>query len=136
MCRELLRERGLDRYYWVDSAGTEVGVKGRRPDARAIKVLKQRRVNMGRIRSRPIKCRDFLHCDHILAMDNEVYEKLCSQCPPEALVRVERVGEYLKETGCVDVPDPYFGSEAGFREVMNLLEPALARFVGRLAERQ
>lgn len=124
-----LHQRGMARAYRVDSAGTQVGIRGRKPDARTVKVLTKKGVSVAGIKSRGITSKDFLRCDYILAMDQEVYTELEQRSPANAVARLAKVLDYSQVDTGGDVPDPYFGNGAGFEVVADRLEVGLDGFI-------
>ena len=77
--------------------------------------------------ARGVTQRDFEYFDHILAMDHGVANLLRKRAPDEA--SAAKVALVLDATVGGDVPDPYFGSEADFQRVWDLLEGALGRWL-------
>ncbi len=129
MLKAMLKQRGLAGDYRVDSAGTQVTVTGRKPDARTLNVLGERGIGAKGIKSRGINTGDFLQCDYILAMDGDILTELEQRLPPESATRLVKIMDYASTDTGLDVPDPYFGNEAGFEVVANMLEKALQGFV-------
>ena len=78
-----ITERGLGKYILVDSAGTQVGMKGQRPDPRAQAVAQQAGVDISRLKARKLEARDIERFHYLLAMDAEHLQTLKEMCPEE-----------------------------------------------------
>lgn len=121
-----LRRAGLQRRVRVDSAGTHVARGGERPDARALRAVASLGADAGRIRSRALLADDFERHDHLVALDGGNHEHLRRSCPPELSHKLHLLLEFAPETGLVEVPDPYFGNQAGFERVLELVNAGTA----------
>jgi protein-tyrosine phosphatase len=127
--RGLLREQGLEDVVEVDSAGTGDWHVGSPPDARAAAAASARGITLAGA-ARQITAADFADYDLILAADRRNLRD----------VQAARVGgdggsraklHLLREfdpasAGApdLDVPDPYYGGDAGFEHVLDLVEAA------------
>ena len=123
--RRLLDEAGLAGRVEVDSAGVGAHFKGKRPDPRARAAAARRGLEVDG-RSRPITPDDFQRFDHVLAMDHENLSALERLRPRGARARVRQ----LLPSG--SVPDPFYGGEDGFEEMLDLLEVGTAALIERL----
>lgn len=128
LLRHYLKQEKLDRAVRVDSAATHDDILGSRVDDRARKVALKVDVDLGRRKSKKIKPNDYAKFDYILAMDRNNYELLLEQCPPEYISKLSLILSYLDEIDNFDVPDPYYGSVAGFEKVCGLLDRAVKAF--------
>jgi protein-tyrosine phosphatase len=118
--RRLVREEGLEDEIEIDSAGTGGWHVGSPPDARATEAAARRGTELGGAARRFDPRRDFDRFDLILAMDAENRRDLLALAPDHearSKVRMFRPGD-------LDVPDPYYGGEDGFEEVLDLVEEA------------
>ena len=122
--REVVRReaRGLD--ILVDSAGTHAYHVGEPPDTRAITAARRRGVGMESLRARVVSREDFLRFDYLLAMDQQNLEHLERLAPAGHQARLQLFLEYAPEAGLHEVPDPYYGGETGFEQVLDLVEAA------------
>jgi protein-tyrosine phosphatase len=117
--RRLVREEGLEQEIEIDSAGTGGWHVGAPPDPRATEAARRRGTELTGA-ARRFTVADFDRFDLIVAMDAENRRELLALAPGEearAKVRMFRAGD-------LDVPDPYYGGEGGFEEVLDLVEEA------------
>jgi protein-tyrosine phosphatase len=121
----LCRARGLHKLVRVDSAGTHVSIRGQRPDPRVLSVLTGHGIKVGRMRARPLLARDLERFDHIFAMDREQLDTLVSLKDQAATANLELVMRFARHHDEQEVPDPYFGNDAGFLKVFTLLADAI-----------
>lgn len=115
--RGLVESEGLD--WQVDSAGTGDWHVGDPADSRAIAAAEDRGVTIGG-EARQVSPADFDEFDLILAMDRSNHaDLLAMDGAGSGKVRLfrEMAGE-----GELDVPDPYYGGDDGFAEVLDILE--------------
>ncbi len=108
----------------VDSAGTHGYHTGSPPDERAIAAARRRGIDMSMLRARVVEAADFERFDLLLAMDEPVYERLRRIAPAGQSGRVRLFLEYAPQLSRREVPDPYYGGETGFEEVLDLVEEA------------
>ncbi|KAL9273020.1 putative low molecular weight protein-tyrosine-phosphatase [Drosera capensis] len=128
--RELVRRKGLEEKFEIDSAGTINYHEGNPADARMRSAAKRRHVEITSL-SRPIKPSDFIHCDLILAMDKQNRSDILEafdrwkekyKLPADAYKKVKLMCSYCKKHDEDEVPDPYYGGPQGFEKVLDLLE--------------
>ncbi|MDM4014420.1 low molecular weight protein-tyrosine-phosphatase [Roseiconus lacunae] len=106
----------------VDSAGTHGYHVGERADARMRAAAETRGYELTSI-ARKVDKADLKpgKFDLVLAMDNENYHELVNLAgQPSDHIRV--FSDYLDDTWPNDVPDPYYGEDEGFTEVLDMLE--------------
>jgi protein-tyrosine phosphatase len=128
--RHLLHERGLDGEVQVESAGTGAWHVGSAPDERATAAALRRGVALDGA-ARQVRPRDYVDFDLIVAMDRSNLADLLALAPDEETRAKVRL--LLDDA---DVPDPYYGGERGFDEVLDLVEEACERLLDEvLAER-
>ncbi|KAJ0248269.1 Acid phosphatase [Hirschfeldia incana] len=130
--RDIVKKRGLDSKFVIDSAGTIDYHEGNMADPRMRSAAKRRGVEITSL-SRPIKASDFREFDLILAMDEQNKEdileaynvwKARGNFPPDADKKVKLMCSYCKKHNDKVVPDPYYGGAQGFEKVLDLLEDA------------
>jgi protein-tyrosine phosphatase len=117
----------------IDSAGIGDWHIGDPPDRRAQAAARRRGVDMSTIRARQFVHDDFALFDLILAMDRQNLAELRRRAPAQYRERVRLFLEFAPELEAHDVPDPYYGGEAGFEEVLDLTEQAARGLLAHLA---
>lgn len=122
--RELLRREAAGLAVDVDSAGTHGYHAGEPPDARAIAAAARRGIDMSDLRARTLEAADFERFDLVLAMDEQNFRRLERLAPAGYRHRLRLFLDYAPGLGRRDVPDPYYGGETGFEEVLDLVEAA------------
>ena len=128
--RALVVERGLDGAVEVDSAGTIRHHAGEPPDARMQRAGERRGLLIGG-RARQVNLDDLEAFDRVIALDRDNLadlERLAGG--PQSHVRL--LSRYLPDGAPVDVPDPYWGGERGFEDVLDLLERAAPAILDEL----
>ena len=132
-----LAEAGLSDRVLVDSAGTGDYHIGKAPDSRAQEAGRLRGYDLSQLRARQLDASDFRRFDYLLAMDEANYEHMMDRADAEYRDRVHLMLSPLGPGR--EVPDPYFGGDEGFDEVLDLIEQAsehwIERFRGELAAR-
>ena len=120
--RRLVREAGLERLVDVDSAGTHDYHIGEAPDERAQRHARRRGYELGGLRARRVETEDFGRFDLILAMDRGHLALLERAVPPEHRHKLRLFMEFADGWSEIDVPDPYYGGDAGFERVLDMIE--------------
>ncbi|APX05659.1 MAG: low molecular weight protein-tyrosine-phosphatase [Pseudomonadota bacterium] len=107
----------------VDSAGTIGYHAGNPPDARSMQAGKQRGYSFKGMRSRKVTIGDFDEFDMVLAADKANLADLLDICPTE---HRHKVSLFLShgDSDYDEIPDPYYGGDAGFELVLDLIEDA------------
>jgi protein-tyrosine phosphatase len=123
-----LAAAGLDDRVSVRSSGTGDWHVGNPMDARAAATLEHAGYDASRHRARQYDDSWAIADDLVLAMDHDNLADLGGRTDRVALFRdFDPVG-----TG-EDVPDPYYGGDDGFREVLAIVERTSDALVRRLA---
>ncbi|KAF3639474.1 putative serine/threonine-protein kinase KIPK-like [Capsicum annuum] len=129
---DLVKKKGLDSKFKIDSAGTINYHEGNEADPRMRTAARKRGIAITSI-SRPIKPSDFRDFDLILVMDEQnkadVFKALekwihKEPLPADAAEKVRLMCSYCKKHEETEVPDPYYGGAKGFEKVLDLLEDA------------
>ena len=131
--RAKLAAAGID--VEVDSAGTHGYHVGAPPDERSQEHALKRGYDLSRQRARKLEARDFERFDLVLAMDDDNLAHARRLCPPARRDRLKLLMSYAPDAGNPHVPDPYYGGEAGFEEVLDLVEAACDGLVASLRRR-
>lgn len=128
---KMLKEKGLEGQVFTESAGTSALHEGELPDPRSIVFGKKRGLEF-KTRSRPVAPEDFKKFDAILAMDKSNYRNLLNLCPNEEYrSKILMMCDFCQTRKEKEVPDPYYGGEAGFDHVLDILEDACAGFLAK-----
>ena len=122
--RHFVQRAGLSEQVSVDSAGTADWHTGKAPDPRTIKAAAQRGYDLSALRARQVQTDDFHTFDLILAMDNSNLNHLKAMQPANGKAELALYLPRLGQQTVREVPDPYYGGEDGFEQVLDLLEQA------------
>ncbi len=131
---KLLKERALEEYFDIDSAGTHAYHVGEQPDLRSQQAALERNVKLSHLRARKVIMGDFEDFDYILAMDDDNYATLMSACPQQYQSKVSYFLDHAPQLNIKEVPDPYYGGQYGFERVLNMIEVASEGFLSMLQE--
>ncbi|MEY4968716.1 MAG: hypothetical protein RLZZ261_487 [Bacteroidota bacterium] len=126
---ELRAHFGPDHGWTVDSAGTIATHQGEAPDPRSQASVRRQGIDISGQRSRPLQPSDFESFDHILAMDRSNLADVLLRAPEHAKSKVALVLESAYPGEGREVPDPYYGGENGFLQVVELLRTACAQWI-------
>jgi protein-tyrosine phosphatase len=128
--RKLVDEAGRSAEFEIDSAGTIGYHAGHPADPRMREAAEARGYRLESI-ARRIEAGDFERFGWIVTMDEDNYRQV-SGLDPGSGARVVRMCDYCEVYGAIEVPDPYYGGEAGFHEVLDILEDACANLLRQL----
>lgn len=131
--RNLVKEKGLENQFKIDSAGLYAGHAGDLPDHRMRIHAQRRGYKLDHI-SRPVSSSDFDYFDMIIAMDDSNYSRLRNMAPTiEAQNKVIKMIDYVKNFPQYShVPDPYYEGAQGFELVLDLLEDGCSNLLDSL----
>lgn len=137
MAHVVLQDRveaaGLAPRVLLRSAGTAGWHVGRPMDRRAAATLTAAGYDASRHRAHQLSADDAQDSDLVLAMDSSNLADLAALAPDgETRSRLRRFRDFDPE-GPGDVPDPYYGDESGFDEVLAMVERTADALVRRLA---
>ena len=79
---------------------------------------------MSHLRARQIVDSDFEEFDLLLTMDWDNRALLEERCPAQHLHKVRGLAEFLQTSQASVIPDPYYGGDQGFEQVLDLIEEA------------
>ncbi len=122
----------------VDSAGTSNYHPGKAPDSRSQKHAKLRGYNLSSLRARQLTIQDFIDFDLILAMDYENLkniQQLMAQAQRQfgtLRAQISLMSQYDGQYPQQEVPDPYYGGDAGFEYVLDQCESSSQAWVNFL----
>ena len=106
----------------VDSAGLDDFHVGEAPDVRSQRAAIRKGYDISGIKARQLSRRDFEKYDYILAMDKTHFRSLTQRCPPQYTSKIRMFLSYAPDVVAEDVPDPYYGGENGFENVLHMIE--------------
>ena len=131
--RRLVNDAGLEHEFFLDSAGLIDYHEGEPADARMRAHAARRGYHITHI-SRPVRYDDFFDFDWIVGMDDRNISKLKSLAPGlEEEQKVVRMTDYCRLKVVDHVPDPYYGGDSGFENVLDILEDACAGLLDTLS---
>lgn len=136
---DVIRRRGLEDSFEVDSAGTIAYHAGDGPDRRMIQAAGRRGFRLDHI-SRRIRPNDFDDFDVIVAMDDKNYDDLRALAPtPEHEKHILKMADYFSPAmaeryDCV--PDPYYEGPEGFELVLDMLDDACETLLNKIIENE
>jgi protein-tyrosine phosphatase len=120
----LIQQRGLQSQIVCDSAGTSSYHIGSPPDRRMTAAAAQRGIVL-KGEARQFERSDFDAFDLILAMDQDNRNNMLRLAPDKRYAdKVKLMCEFCRTHSDREVPDPYYGGEAGFSYVIDLLTDA------------
>ncbi len=125
--RAKLAEAGLDDVV-VTSSGTSGWHIGDPIDARAAAALARHGYDGSAHQAREFRSCWFAERDLVLAMDSGHLSALSRRTGPDLAVPIELFAD-------LDVPDPYYGEDSGFDQVVEQIEKAAEVWVSRLRSR-
>ena len=123
--RRLLRDARLEGVE-VESAGTGGWHAGEPPDERAAMAASRRGVTLEGA-ARQVTVADFRRFDLLIALDRANLRELLAIAPDDEgaeKVRLLREFDPASGGGDLDVPDPYYGGDRGFENVLDMVEAA------------
>jgi protein-tyrosine phosphatase len=129
--RGLVAEAGLEGEIEVESAGTGSWHLGDPPDPRAVAAAAERGVELVGA-ARQVDESDFDRFDLLIAMDRSNRDGLLRLAPDEEARRRVRLLSEFGDGGPGDVPDPYYGGDEGFAEVLDILERRCAALLEQI----
>ena len=132
--RHLARERGVERYFEIDSAGTSGYHDGEGPDSRSVETARRRGIEVAGV-SRKLLGDDLHGFDYVIAMDGQNRRDIDRlQQAGGGGAKVHLLREWDPERSHSDVPDPYSGGPRGFEEVQDIVERSCAALLDELVE--
>lgn len=131
---KLVADAGLGGVVTIDSAGTGAYHIGELPDARSRKHALRRGYELAH-RARQFVASDFEAFDLVVAMDrkNHRHLSLLAGAPTDKLVMLRSFDPTAEEGA--EVPDPWYGGDDGFEEVLDQCERACAGLLAHVRSR-
>ncbi|WP_374605289.1 low molecular weight protein-tyrosine-phosphatase [Niveibacterium sp.] len=116
----------------VDSAGIQGMHAGEAPDPRSQRAAKRRGYELGKLRARKLAAADFEVFDLLVAMDRGHLAHMKRLCPPEHAGKLHLFRDFIADGVGLDVPDPYYGGDAGFEHVLDLCEDGVVAMLAAI----
>ena len=118
----LVKQQGMEQEIVCDSAGTFDYHRGKPADARMQKHARLRGYELSSI-SRPFEDEDFELFDWIITMDEDNYQQIKWLDQSNNYTdKIRRMTDFCSFTQVSEVPDPYYGGDHGFENVLDILE--------------
>ncbi len=121
--RSLAQDAGLGGRFELDSAGTHGYHEGELADPRTRRVGQRHGVKVTSI-AREIDTDDLERFDLVVAMDRGHLRQLESMASAAQRAKLRLIRDFDPGGPGRDVPDPYYGGEAGFEQVYTILDAA------------
>jgi len=119
--RYLVEKEELSDKIICDSAGTSSYHIGANPDRRMREAAQKRGIKLVG-KARQIEDFDLEYYDLILAMDKSNYQDILSlDFKGKYKDKIKLMCDFTSQYGDREVPDPYYGGDAGFNHVIDLL---------------
>ena len=131
-----IKERDLENFFVVDSAGTGNWHVGNLPDQRMRSTALSRGIELNS-RSRQIEENDLYEFDQILVMDKDnlnAVKSLTKDQKNPINSKIKLILNYSKNSQLDEVPDPYYGGQNGFEKVIDLLDDAIDGLIDSLMD--
>lgn len=133
--RDLVEKAGLSNSIRCDSAGTLGSHTGNEPDARMSRTIRKRGYEVTGT-ARQFSLRDFEIYDLILTMDDENFSNILKLAKTDQdRARVRKFTDFCTDHDEAEVPDPYYGGDAGFELVADLIEDGSAGLLAHVREK-
>jgi protein-tyrosine phosphatase len=127
-----IREKGLDYLVEVHSCGTANYHVGDAPDPRTIKNALKNGVTIDHL-GRQLCEQDLELYDFIIAMDKSNHGNILKLTNAKAHAhKIRLMRSYDFNPSGEEVPDPYYGDEAGFQNVFDILSHSTESFISYL----
>jgi protein-tyrosine phosphatase len=127
-----VRKKGLEKHFIAESCGTANYHVGDAPDPRTIRNARINGITIEHV-GQQFSARDFEKFDLILAMDESNHANIMRLPNAKAYQhKVRMMRSYDTQDQDADVPDPYYGTEADFQNVFDILDRSMAALVSEL----
>ena len=134
--KQKIKDRDLENLFVVDSAGTGGWHVGNLADRRMREAALSRGIELTS-RSRQIDENDLYEFDHIIVMDKDnlnAVKSLIKDDMHHVNSKIKLILSYSKKSKLDEVPDPYYGGQSGFEEVLDLLDEAIDELIDSLLD--
>ncbi|MFT5686852.1 MAG: protein-tyrosine phosphatase [Myxococcota bacterium] len=123
--RHLVQMHGESANFTIDSAGTAAWHVGKSPDTRSTAAAARRGIRLSGA-ARAFVASDFERFDTIIAMDTDNHAVLARMARTDAdRSRLHLMRDFDPDSPPhASVPDPYYGGEHGFEDVLDICQRA------------
>ncbi len=131
---DLINNKGLTDSFIVDSAGTGSWHVGKKADYRMRIAAENRGINI-LSRARQVNISDFEKFNYILTMDDSNFQNIINLKNRKFLsdfASIKKIQDFRSIFKEKEVPDPYFGGDEGFNNVLNILEDSVSGFLNSI----
>ena len=128
---DLIKKKGLNNNFIVDSAGTGSWHIGKKADIR-MRIAAQKRGVEILSKARQINANDFERFNYIIAMDDANFKNISDLKYRKSLSDfsiINKIQNFRSVFEEKEVPDPYFGGDEGFDHVLDILEDSISGFL-------
>lgn len=132
--KALVVKEGLEKEFFIDSAGTSGWHTGDEADARMKSHARRRGIELTSISRKFYPDSDFEEFDMIIGMDDQNIRDLrLVASNKEERSKIYKMTDFCLRFDYVDsVPDPYYGGDQGFELVLDILEDACESLLKKL----
>lgn len=116
-----VNQKGLEDYFYIDSAGTAAYHVGEPANSKSQATANKHGIHLPS-KARKFEYADFEEFDLILAMDSENLSNIRELDRKNRFTdKIKMMREFDPEPGNGEVPDPYYGGQEGFEKVFRVL---------------
>ena len=131
--KKLIADKNLTGQVEVDSAGTIDDHCGESADSRMIEFAESKGYKINSIARQFDSTIDFPKFDYIVTMDDENFDDISSMdIQNKYHNKIFRMVDFCKTHKINEIPDPYYSRQAGFDQVLELLEDATEGLLNRV----
>ena len=131
--KHLIKLKGIEDQFVIDSAGTGDWHVGELADKRMRAAAEKRGIEMTS-RARQIRKEDFKEFDLIIAMDDSNVANIKKiVVDQDDINKIKKMTDYQSDKSVTIVPDPYFGGDEGFEYVLDLVSEASKGLINDLS---
>lgn len=133
--RHMVETGGFGDYLEIASAGTHDYHVGKPADRRSHQAASARGYDMSEHRAQHLRKQHFDKYDYIVVMDDVNHQAVMAMCPAHCQEKVHYFMDFAPQLGIREIPDPYYGGEGGFEDVLDLVSAASAGLMAEIRER-
>ncbi len=131
--QHLVKERGLEEFFEIDSAGTSAYHEGESANSKSQRTANKYGITL-HSKARQFKTSDLDYYDLILSMDNENLNNLRRMANGNHSHKIGRMRDFDPEPGNGEVPDPYYGGQQGFENVFQIVKRSCEQLLDELEQ--